>query len=181
MYLNSGCPLQCLRVDKVTSGRDESVQKLKGALLVHGAQHALPGFAQAHGTELQWRDSDACGLGEDSIPAQRSGRFGCGLEKRHVAVLCSRGLREGIDLIDRLMDLECTTWWKSRAGRRGIDWNGQTICVYVLCCLRSIVATLQRQTAPCGTMMLLTPVNTRGELSRLRSLICSIARRWFVD
>jgi hypothetical protein len=71
----------CLRVDEVASGRNEGVKKLKGGLLVHGAQHALPGFAQAHGTELQRRDSDACCLGEDSVPTQRSGWLGCGLEK----------------------------------------------------------------------------------------------------
>ena len=77
----------CLRVDEVASGRNESVQELKGGLLVHGTQHALPGFAQAHGTELQRRDSDACCLGEDSVPAQRSGRLGCGLEERHDVVV----------------------------------------------------------------------------------------------
>lgn len=83
--------LQFLRVDEVAPGRDEGVEKLKCALLVHGSQHSLPGLTQAHGTELQWRDSDACRLGQNSVPAQRSGRLWCGLEKRHVVIVLMRG------------------------------------------------------------------------------------------
>jgi hypothetical protein len=75
------------RVDEVTASRNESVEKLKGGLLVHGTQHALPGLAQAHGTELQRRDSNAGCLGENPVPAQRGGRIGCGLEDGHVVVV----------------------------------------------------------------------------------------------
>ena len=79
------------RVDEVTASRNESVEKLKGGLLVHGTQHALPGLAQAHGTELQRRDANTSGLGEDSVPAQRGGRLGSGLKQRHVGVCMEKG------------------------------------------------------------------------------------------
>lgn len=75
-----------IRINEIATSLNEGVQQLIGSLLVHRAEHTLPGLAQTHGTELQWRDADAGRLGEDSVPAQRSGRLGSGLEERHCGI-----------------------------------------------------------------------------------------------
>jgi hypothetical protein len=88
------------RINKVTTSSNKSIKKLKSAFLVHRTQHAFPGLAQAHGTELQRRDTDASGLGEDSVPTQRSGRVGCGFEEGHGCLFLRRGMRV-MCLVDR--------------------------------------------------------------------------------
>ena len=81
------------RVDEVTAGFDEGVEKLEALLLVHGTHEVFPRLTDAHGTEGEWRDTYTGMLGENTETTERGLRLRCGLEKvGHCEILVVRML-----------------------------------------------------------------------------------------
>lgn len=83
------------RVDEVTAGFDEGVEKRETLLLVHGTHEVFPCLTNAHGTESEWRDTDAGMLGENTETTERGLGLRCGLEEvGHRSVSC-----EDVDVV----------------------------------------------------------------------------------
>ena len=55
------------RVDHVAAGIIKGIQQLKAVFLGHGTHYTGPGITNAHGTQLQWTNTNTGRAREDAV------------------------------------------------------------------------------------------------------------------